>query len=76
MLIFSGGGRSAEDLNRAIPIRRQGKRQEIGEICLFLATDMAGLITSSTILADGASWLASGHEDQSLEMYRKFVARM
>jgi len=70
------GGRSAEQINSVIPIRRQGKRQEIGEICLFLATDMAGLITSSTIIADGALWIASGREDQSLEMYRKFIARM
>ena len=74
--IFSGGGRSAEEINSVIPIRRQGNRREIGEICLFLATDMAGLITSSTIIADGALWLASGQEEITLEFYRKFLARM
>jgi len=68
--------RSDEALNKTIPIRRQGSRQEIGEICLFLSTPMAGLISSSTILADGASWMATGHEDETLEMYRKFLARM
>ncbi|XP_005101023.1 peroxisomal 2,4-dienoyl-CoA reductase [Aplysia californica] len=70
------GGATQEDINRAIPIRRMGTRQEIGEICLFLVTDMAGLITSSTVIADGAAWLADGSEEKRMEMYRKFMSRM
>ena len=65
-----------EEIDRRIPIRRQGSKQEIGEICLFLATPMAGLITSSSIQADGAAWMASGNEDDMMEMYKKFIARM
>jgi len=67
---------SDEEINRRIPIRRQGSKQEIGEICLFLATPMAGLITSSSIQADGAAWMASGNEDEMLQFYKKFAARM
>jgi len=69
-------GQSDEQINRFIPIRRQGNRKEIGEICLFLSTPMAGLITSSTIIADGANWIASGFEDQALEGFKKFAAKM
>lgn len=69
-------GLSDKDIIRTIPIRRVGNRQEIAEICLFLTTDMAGLITSSTIEADGASWMADGSEEKRVEVYKSFMSKM
>ncbi|BFZ02814.1 hypothetical protein BsWGS_05853 [Bradybaena similaris] len=71
-----GMGASEKNISLRIPIRRMGTRQEIAEICLFLASDMAGLITSSTIEADGASWMADGSEDKRVEMYKAFISKM
>lgn len=69
-------GVSEQNISLKIPIRRMGTRREIAEICLFLVSDMAGLITSSTIEADGASWMADGSEDKRVEMYKAFVSKM
>uniref|UniRef100_A0A0B6ZXM4 Peroxisomal 2,4-dienoyl-CoA reductase [(3E)-enoyl-CoA-producing] n=2 Tax=Arion vulgaris TaxID=1028688 RepID=A0A0B6ZXM4_9EUPU len=71
-----GRGLSSQELGRRAPIRRMGSKTEIAEICLFLVTDMAGLITSSTIEADGAHWLSDGSEEQQVEMYKAFVSKI
>ncbi|GFO43294.1 acetoacetyl-CoA reductase [Plakobranchus ocellatus] len=69
-------GLSAEQINEMMPVGRVATRQEIGEVCLFLATDMAGQITSSTILCDGASWMINGNEKQRLRMYKQLMSKM
>ena len=69
-------GMSVETLNDIVPVGRVGTRQEMGEICLFLATDMAGQITGSTIIADGGSWMVSGNEKQRMQMYKQWRSKM
>uniref|UniRef100_A0A2C9L9C3 Peroxisomal 2,4-dienoyl-CoA reductase [(3E)-enoyl-CoA-producing] n=1 Tax=Biomphalaria glabrata TaxID=6526 RepID=A0A2C9L9C3_BIOGL len=71
-----GGGIPKEILNSVIPIGRMGTRKEIGEICLFLVTDMAGLITSSTVIADGAAWLSDDNSHRRVEFFNKLMAKM
>jgi len=44
----------------AIPLKRMGTVDEIGELALFLCTDAAKLITGETVVADGGAWLGSG----------------
>ena len=69
-------GMSVETVNDIVPVGRVGTRQEMGEICLFLATDMAGQITGSTIIADGGSWMVSGNEKQRMQMYKQWRSKM
>lgn len=77
MLFFCiGGGVSEKQAASVFPLRRLGTRQEIGEACTFLASDMAGFITGTSLLVDGACWMASGREQQSLDMYHKFLAKI
>ncbi|CAL1529218.1 unnamed protein product [Lymnaea stagnalis] len=71
-----GGGVPKEIINNSIPIGRMGTKREIGEICLFLVTDMAGLITSSTIIADGASWLSDSDTQRRMEMFRSLKGKL
>ena len=50
-------GRPAEDLIKettaAIPMRRLGKPEEVGDLVAFLASDRAGYITGTTLVIDG-----------------------
>ena len=65
-----------ERLNDIIPVGRVATRQELGEVCLFLVTDMAGQITGSTLMVDGGSWMVSGTEKQRMSMYKQFRSKM
>ncbi|XP_059165359.1 peroxisomal 2,4-dienoyl-CoA reductase [(3E)-enoyl-CoA-producing]-like [Physella acuta] len=69
-------GLSTADIESRIPIGHIGTKQEIGEICLFLATDMARLITSSVVVADGGSWLTDVNVKKRLEIFKAFTAKM
>jgi len=51
-------GEVAARFERAIPLRRFGRIDEIGNVALFLASDAASLIHGETIVADGGAWLA------------------
>jgi len=44
-------------LERAIPIGRFGRIDEIASIAVFLASDAASLVHGETIVADGGAWL-------------------
>jgi NAD(P)-dependent dehydrogenase (short-subunit alcohol dehydrogenase family) len=46
-------GDKAEAVNEQIPVGRMGTPDEIGGICLFLASDAAAYINGTTIWADG-----------------------
>ena len=69
-------GMSIENVGDRLPVGRVATRQEIGEICLFVATGMAGQITGTTIVADGGSWMANGNEKQRMQMYRQWRSKM
>ncbi|KAK3751496.1 hypothetical protein RRG08_030521 [Elysia crispata] len=71
-----GMGMPIERLNDIIPVGRVATRQELGEVCLFLVTDMAGQITGSTLMVDGGSWMVSGTEKQRMSMYKQFRSKM
>ena len=45
------------DIARAIPMKRMGNIEEIGELAAFLASDEASYITAQGIVIDGGSTL-------------------
>jgi 3-oxoacyl-[acyl-carrier protein] reductase len=49
-------------MTAAIPMRRLGTVQDIGNAALFLATDEAGYITGQTIVVDGGQVLPESPE--------------
>ncbi|ESO84186.1 hypothetical protein LOTGIDRAFT_229651 [Lottia gigantea] len=59
---LSPGDPMARDLARYIPIGRIGERVEIGNICLYLVSGMADLLTGTTIVADGGAWLIGSND--------------
>lgn len=69
-------GMSVEQLKRIVPIGKVGTRQEMGEICLFLVSDMAGQITGSTVVADGGQWMVGGNEGQQMQKYRQMRSNL
>ncbi|RMF32893.1 MAG: SDR family oxidoreductase [Alphaproteobacteria bacterium] len=46
-------------VDRSVPLRRQGSPAEIGDACLFLASDAAAYISGVILPVDGG-WLAGG----------------
>jgi len=46
-----------ENLLPTIPIGRRGEPEEIGRCVVFLASDDAGLITGSTLTANGGQYI-------------------
>lgn len=54
--VVTGGG--AGD---AVPLRRLGTPDDIGSLCVYLASDEAGWITGETIQATGGSRVTVGY---------------
>lgn len=52
-----------EQFAKNIPIQRPGERVDIADVCLFTVSKAAQLLTGTTIIADGGSWLTdnNGH---------------
>ncbi len=46
-----------EKLQKAIPISRLGRIEEIANVALFLASDASSLVHGAVIVADGGAWL-------------------
>ena len=51
------GDEYLRSMEATIPLGRLGRVEEIGNACLFLATDEAGYITGQTIVVDGGQVL-------------------
>ena len=46
-------------IDPGVPLRRDGRKGELADLCAFLASDLAGYITGETIVIDGGKrWLA------------------
>ncbi len=50
----------AEKFNEAIPMGRLGKPEEIANVVLFLASDLASFVTGSAFVADGGQTAKTG----------------
>jgi glucose 1-dehydrogenase len=42
-----------EDINKKVPLQRIGQPEEIASVALFLASDLAGYVTATTVFVDG-----------------------
>ena len=58
---------------RSIPIGRMGYRVDIADVCLYTVTRGAELLTGTTIIADGGSWLVSSND---VDRVRNFKAML
>jgi NAD(P)-dependent dehydrogenase (short-subunit alcohol dehydrogenase family) len=52
-----------ESLRRALPLQRLGQPQDIANLAVFLASDMASWITGETYVIDGGAGVRSGAMD-------------
>jgi meso-butanediol dehydrogenase / (S,S)-butanediol dehydrogenase / diacetyl reductase len=50
----------AEQLNQAIPMGRLGKPEEMANVVLFLASDLASFVTGAAFVADGGQTAKTG----------------
>ena len=44
-------------VNASIPLGHMGRRWDIAQACLFLASPAAAFITGHTLVVDGAEWM-------------------
>lgn len=52
-----------DSLAKALPLRRLGEPQDIANLAVFLASDLAGWITGDTFVIDGGAGVRSGAMD-------------
>jgi NAD(P)-dependent dehydrogenase (short-subunit alcohol dehydrogenase family) len=48
-------GRDSEEEQRAIPLRRRGRPDDVAAAVLYLLSDLAGFVTGHTLVVDGGS---------------------
>lgn len=51
-----------EEAKMAVPLRRFGRPEEIGNLATYLMSDMASYVTGECVTIDGGEWLLSGQE--------------
>lgn len=54
-----GGNRITDDYVKSIPVQRLGRREDIGNAVLYIASSAGELLTGTTVIADGGAWLTS-----------------
>jgi NAD(P)-dependent dehydrogenase (short-subunit alcohol dehydrogenase family) len=70
-----------EEAKMAVPLRRFGRPEEIGNLATYLMSDMAGYVTGECVTIDGGEWLLSGQEfgrltKQPREMVKSVLGSM
>ena len=48
------------ELVGAIPMKRMGKPEEVGDLVAFLASDRAGYLTGTSVILDGGALQSAG----------------
>uniref|UniRef100_A0A8B8CU78 Peroxisomal 2,4-dienoyl-CoA reductase [(3E)-enoyl-CoA-producing] n=1 Tax=Crassostrea virginica TaxID=6565 RepID=A0A8B8CU78_CRAVI len=56
-----GGNRITDDIVKAIPVQRLGKREDIANAILYIASPAGELLTGTTVIADGGAWLTDSN---------------
>ena len=56
-----------------IPVQRPGRRVDIADICLFIITRGGELLTGTTVVADGGSWLTDDNSIMRLNMVKSML---
>ena len=51
-----GPAEGLDGLVQSLPLRRAGRREDVANGVLFLASDAASFITGETLVADGGAW--------------------
>ena len=74
--MFSGGKIFNKELEMGIPIQRIGTRQDIGDTVLYAVSDAAQLLTGTTIIADGGSWLTDSNNFYARSSMLKKYAKL
>ena len=74
--LFSGGKHFNKELEMGIPIQRIGTRQDIGDTVLYAVSDAAQLLTGTTIIADGGSWLTDSNNFYARSSMLKKYAKL
>ncbi|KAH3860706.1 peroxisomal 2,4-dienoyl-CoA reductase [(3E)-enoyl-CoA-producing]-like [Dreissena polymorpha] len=62
-----GGKAMTREYVENIPIQRVGTREDIANTVLYVVSDAAKLLTGTTIIADGGSWLTSENNLQRIK---------
>jgi len=76
LFFFTGGKKISDDLLKSIPVQRVGRREDIANTVLYIVSDAAQLLTGTTIIADGGSWLTSENSYHKLKRLMEFQAKM
>ena len=63
----------AEMYMRTIPIGRMGRRYEIANSVVFLASNAGSLVTGHTLVADGGQWMATAN---SMKTNEQMISKM
>lgn len=71
-LNFLGGSVvSEEEIARSIPLQKIGRRVDIANTVLYMVSDAAGLVTGTTLIADGGSVLTGCGFERMIQLMGK-----